>query len=274
MAAYHAAPDLLAVTRRVGSLQLERSVLATSAQSYAARAHADEVERELLMLENALDTVAMMLGEGLGETDDSEDSEDSEDESAAATPLPRGVRRELERHMSRVQKLAGERDMLEAAIAAAPAGDAQPSSQRRLEAVEAELSELERTLDQLARELGGEDGPLAWALSKRAGEGDAAGASNAEGTSNFTDSDDSDEWLAARVRSTRSSVPAQADTSASPARRAGGVYARRVGGRNAAVGRRAPPQNAMTKRAEARGHTRALLEGGLGHAMKGVRPSR
>ena len=117
MAAYHAAPDLLAVTRRVGSLQLERSVLATSAQSYAARAHADEVERELLMLENALDTVAMMLGEGLGETDDSEDSEDSEDESAAATPLPRGVRRELESHMSRVQKLAGERDVLEAAIA-------------------------------------------------------------------------------------------------------------------------------------------------------------
>lgn len=272
MAAYHAAPDLLAVTRRVGSLQLERSVLATSAQSYAARAHADEVERELLMLENALDTVAMMLGEGLGETDD---SEDSEDESAAATPpLPRGVRRELESHMSRVQKLAGERDMLEAAIAAAPAGDVQPSSQRRLEAVEAELSELERTLDQLARELGGEDGPLAWALSKRAGEGDAAGASNAEGTSNFTDSDDSDEWLAARVRSTRSSVPAQADTSASSMRRADGVYARRVGGRNAAVGRRAPPQNAMAKRAEAREHTRALLEGGLGHAMKGVRPSR
>ena len=274
MAAYGAAPDLLAVTRRIGSLQLERSVLAASAQSYAARAHADEVERELLMLENALDTVAMMLGDTL---DESDDSEKSEDESAAATPpLPRGVRRELENHMSRVQQLAGERDVLEAAIAATPAGAAKQSSQRRLAAVEAELTELERTLDELAREFGGEDGPLAWALSKRAGKGDGVEASRVLDTSNCTDSDDSDEWLAARVRSTRSSVliPAQTHTNAPPARRADGGYARRGGGWNDAVGRRAPPQTAASKRAEARAHTRALLEGGLGHAMKGVRPSR
>lgn len=213
MEPYRATQDLLAVTRRIGALQLERSILlATSVHDDATRGScAAEVERELNALGSALDTVAMLLSAGPNEPDE------SDSERAAATPqLDPDVSRELEAHMARVEQLAVERDVLEAEITAASPGESRARSQRLLHGVEIELSELECTLDELARQLGGEDGPLSWAISPRArGQEDSP--------------------------VTHDDAPAK--------------------------------NNDISRRAEARAQTRALLDGGLGHAMQGLRPS-
>jgi hypothetical protein len=281
--AYRATSDLLVVTRRIGALQLERSVLLASVHDDVTRVHVAEVERELNALENALDSVAMLL------------SDESDGAKAAATPqLAPDVSRELETHMVRVEQLAVERDVLEAEIAAASLGEARTRSQLLLQGVESELSELECTLDELSRQFGGADGPLSWAISPRAsGQGDSdvepassvvsptlqsdasrqasaeghpSGESRVPNPSIFSDSD-SDDWIATRAISTPCSLPVATPRDPEPSRRTAGF---RRGSRQNQVHAQ---NNDVSRRAEARAHTRALLDGGLGHAMRGLRPS-
>ncbi len=271
--AYRATSDLLVVTRRIGALQLERSVLLASVHDDVTRVHVAEVERELNALENALDSVAMLL------------SDESDGAKAAATPqLAPDVSRELETHMVRVEQLAVERDVLEAEIAAASLGEARTRSQLLLQGVESELSELECTLDELSRQFGGADGPLSWAISPRAsGQGDSdvepassvvspsaeghpSGESRVPNPSIFSDSD-SDDWIATRAISTPCSLPVATPRDPEPSRRTAGFR------RGSCQNQVHAQNNDVSRRAEARAHTRALLDGGLGHAMRGLRPS-
>eukprot|EP01043_Picozoa_sp_COSAG02_P002109 COSAG02_NODE_48_length_45421_cov_103.222100_2_plen_387_part_00 len=314
---YRAMPDLLAVTRRIGALQLEQSVLLHTVHDEETRAHASEVERELNALENALDSIAKMLRHEPDEPDEPDESDGYE--STTATPqLAPDVSRELETHMARVAQLAIKRDTLEEEIAAASLGESRKRSQRLLEDVEIELSELECTLDGLACQFGGEDGPLSWAISPRtrreenslsfhddaeglphrsgntsralsmahtdertspsaspdasrraSADEHAGGELRAPDTSIFSSSD-SDDGIATRATSAQNSLPVGTPRDPTPSAWRTAGYARRIGGDR----KEAPaPYNDISRRAEARSLTRALLDGGLGHAMRGLRPS-
>ena len=253
-------------------------------------------------MENALDYVAMLLGDPDVDDPDDPDVDDHPDglddpgdePTAALLQLVPDVHREVETHMARVEQLAVERDVLEAAIAAETEGEARAVSQGLLKRVEAELSELERCLNALAHQVGGDEGPLAWAISPRSttkdgeslsfGDADVASATREEGAVNparnatsrewsLHDSDcsdsDSDDWIAARMPQSLHPVAERRQRDLSPPRPSAG-YARRISSRKPA----AEQSDALSRNAEARAHTRALLEGGLGHAMKGLRPKR
>ena len=283
---YQVTADLLTVTRRIATLALERTVLAASAHDPVASAHAEEVEREMRALESALEAMATML-----------------DEDAADAPrlgIDPGVRQELETHMLRVEQLANERDVLEAAIAAEP-GARGPESM--LAKGERELGELEQQLDALARQVGGPDGPLGWAVSPRSEEDEEQeeqeeeeqqeperkpgldmppapsspvalpepeSESREDDGSESSDSDNEPAWA---LRSPASPL-AREFSGRDTARRRRSPGFGRVGDRTLSLAKEQVSQAevARSKRAEARAQSRALMEGGLTQAMKGVRP--
>ena len=282
---YQVTADLLTVTRRIATLALERTVLAASAHDPVASAHAEEVEREMRALESALEAMATML-----------------DEDAADAPrlgIDPGVRQELETHMLRVEQLANERDVLEAAIAAEP-GARGPESM--LAKVERELGELEQQLDALARQVGGPDGPLGWAVSPRSEEDEEQeeqeeeeqqeperkpgldmppapsspvalpepeSESREDDGSESSDSDNEPAWA---LRSPASPLAREFSGRDTARRRRSGFG--RVGDRTLSLAKEQVSQAEVerSKRAEARPHSLALMEGGLTEAMKGVRP--
>ena len=282
---YQVTADLLTVTRRIATLALERTVLAASAHDPVASAHAEEVEREMRALESALEAMATML-----------------DEDAADAPrlgIDPGVRQELETHMLRVEQLANERDVLEAAIAAEP-GARGPESM--LAKVERELGELEQQLDALARQVGGLEGSLGWAVSPRSEEEEheeqeeeeqqeperkpgldmppapsspvalpePESESREDDGSESSDSDNEPAWA---LRSPASPL-AREFSGRDTARRRRSAGFGRVGDRTLSLAKEQVSQAevARSKRAEARAQSRALMEGGLTQAMKGVRP--
>ena len=282
---YQVTADLLTVTRRIATLALERTVLAASAHDPVASAHAEEVEREMRALESALEAMATML-----------------DEDAADAPrlgIDPGVRQELETHMLRVEQLANERDVLEAAIAAEP-GARGPESM--LAKVERELGELEQQLDALARQVGGLDGSLGWAVSPRSEEEEHEEQEEEEQQEperkpgldmppapsspvalpepeiesredDGSESSDSDNEPAWALRSPASPL-AREFSGRDTARRRRSAGFGRVGDRTLSLAKEQVSQAevARSKRAEARAQSRALMEGGLTQAMKGVRP--
>ena len=286
---YQVTADLLTVTRRIATLALERTVLAASAHDPVASAHAEEVEREMRALESALEAMATML-----------------DEDAADAPrlgIDPGVRQELQTHMLRVEQLANERDVLEAAIAAAPAGAESRGSEATLAEVERELGELEQQLDALARQVGGPDGPLGWAVSPRSEEDEEQeeqeeeeqqeperkpgldmppapsspvalpepeSESREDDGSESSDSDNEPAWA---LRSPASPL-AREFSGRDTARRRRSAGFGRVGDRTLSLAKEQVSQAevARSKRAEARAQSRALIDGGLTQAMKGVRP--
>ena len=282
---YQVTADLLTVTRRIATLALERTVLAASAHDPVASAHAEEVEREMRALESALEAMATML-----------------DEDAADAPrlgIDPGVRQELETHMLRVEQLANERDVLEAAIAAEP-GARGPESM--LAKVERELGELEQQLDALARQVGGLDGSLGWAVSPRSEEEEHEEQEEEEQQEperkpgldmppapsspvalpepeiesredDGSESSDSDNEPAWALRSPASPL-AREFSGRDTARRRRSAGFGRVGDITLSLAKEQVSQAevARSKRAEARAQSRALMEGGLTQAMKGVRP--
>ena len=309
---YNATQDLIAVTSRASSLQLERAVLASAAlRDRDAAEHLSIVVGELAGMKAALEQLGVMAG--LEPDPESPVPRRDEEDDYEDVAVPFDVREQLEAYVMRAEELAFERDDILETLARTRSGAARRHGEELLEDVEHELAEIDASLDALAQQIDGsladgggaeqqvqeeraspppsphvpapepapepepepeqqpeqqpeqhpEQQPATWAVAA------------VEEADSGNESSDSDGY--GRAAASRRLVPLQlsaaARARARPQRSAGPG---RVGDRAltlAAAQVASDGGSGLTKRGAARAQSRALREGGLSFAMRGVRMS-
>jgi len=269
------AQELLEVTQRIASLQVERAVLQGS--GVPSPDQLATVDTELDAYASALDELAVQAGLETGD-------------GAGAPRVAASVRQQLEAHMAKVERLGMTRDALVQTIEAEQTkerlgmspGPEREASQAALREVEQELDFLGFALDSLALQAGGESAraeeprapgeeyepsEFSQLVSPRPGTppAEARGAEDAGGSS--SDSEDLDDpRLAAALR-----LPPAAARSR-PARRSGGI-GRGPGSRAVALAQEqvgGTPGTPSARRGARRTHARVLAKAGLGAAMRNL----